>query len=93
MPVSKVSRGSSSRLRMRSQARPNGWTTTRAMIGVIATLGYRSEKNRFVADPTKAHNMARVHMRGAERALVSPEDPQGMELTANRQSRIVCWGD
>lgn len=35
------------------------------MTGVIATLGYRREKKRFVAEPKSANKKDRVHIRGA----------------------------
>jgi hypothetical protein len=34
------------------------------MTGVIATLGYRNEKNKFVAEPAVAKIIDRIHMRG-----------------------------
>jgi hypothetical protein len=34
------------------------------MTGVMATLGYRNEKNRFVEDPRIEKRTDRVHMRG-----------------------------
>ena len=61
----KISGGSPCRLSRLSQARPRGCTTTRAMTGVIETLGYRREKNRLVPDPIKAQSKERVHIRGA----------------------------
>lgn len=34
------------------------------MTGVMLTLGYLREKNRFVAEPRKEKSKDRVHMRG-----------------------------
>lgn len=35
------------------------------MIGVMATLGYRSEKNKLAAEPASEKRSERIHMRGA----------------------------
>jgi hypothetical protein len=63
-PFTKVSSGSSCRLKIWSQSRPRGWTSKRAIIGVRLTLGYRREKNRLVEEPAIAKMMDRNHMRG-----------------------------
>ena len=34
------------------------------MTGVMATLGYLNEKNRFVAEPATANSNDRIHIRG-----------------------------
>ncbi len=43
------------------------------MTGVIATLGYRNEKKRLVADPAMAKIIDKVHIRGVlmERVALS----------------------
>lgn len=63
-PLEKVSSGSSDRFSSWSQSRPRGWTSKRAIIGVMLTLGYLKEKNKLVEDPRTANKMERAHMRG-----------------------------
>jgi hypothetical protein len=50
--------------KIRSQSRPRGCATRRAIIGEMLTLGYLREKKRLMDDPKTANSNERVHMRG-----------------------------
>lgn len=47
-----------------SHSFPRGCASSRAITGVMEMDGYRSEKKRFVEDPSREKRMDSVHMRG-----------------------------
>lgn len=61
-----------------------------AMTGVIATLGYLSEKNRFVAEPSNANARERIHMRGAVDDQYTMIEIRALRHTTDRQTNIIC---